>query len=86
VQDQAVMGMKCGRLWPGRQRLADQSERLAGPALVQTQHRQEIISVGLLWNRRQNRPIQSLGFGLIASLLGRQALMQQPLQPGTPRG
>jgi hypothetical protein len=52
---------------------------------VQAQHGKKIVGIGFLRNRRQNREIQSLGFGPIASLLGRQALMQQPLQPASPK-
>jgi hypothetical protein len=52
---------------------------------MQAQHGQQIVGVGLLLNRRQYRQIQPFGFGLIASLLGRQALMQKPLQPASPR-
>jgi hypothetical protein len=52
---------------------------------MQAQHGQKMIGVGLLRNGGEDREIQSLGFGVIASLLGRQALMQQPLQQASPK-
>ena len=43
-----------------------------------------MIGVGFLRRQSKNAEVAALGLGLIASLLGRQALMQQPFQPRLP--